>query len=129
MERRAFEVKVGDYDLALELGNCACVLFRSQQEVDYLAIDVEDDQTLRIFNNVDFVRWLAGYSIAERDGNIYRPTTRNSDLGNATFREFIATDGGEPWGPAVIEREAPNDREVEMWVEINASDLDGEREW
>jgi len=62
-ERKIFECRVAGRDLELRLGNCAIVLFRTQQEVDYLAVELDDDDegtTLRVFNNPEMVRWMAG---------------------------------------------------------------------
>lgn len=123
--RQAFEIKVGDKDLSLTLGMCAVALFRTNQEVSYIAVDLEDDQTLRIFNNADVAFDMAGYTLVERDGELYRPTARR-DWGNGSAQTFREVHG---WNPAVIEREEPNEREIEMFVEINSSDLDEDRIW
>lgn len=123
-ERKTFEVTIGSYDLSLRLGNCACVLFRRQQEVDYLAIDLEDDeeQTLRVFNNPDMVRWMAGFRIIEKEGNVFRQAVLNHENSpNESFRERTG------WNPFIIEKEEPNEGELEMFLDVNAADLD--KEW
>lgn len=124
--RNAFEIKVGEHELILTLGNCACVLFRRSQEIDYLAVDVEDDQTIRVFNNPEIVRWIAGYQLKEKDGNWYRTLTRREvEPGvKVSFREFISQGGAEAWSPAIVEREEPSDREIEMFMEVNSEDFD-----
>ena len=120
MERRAFEIKVGDHELSLALGKCAVALFRQQQEVSYVAVDLEDDRILRIFNNPDLAFDMGGYRLVESSGELYRPTSRR-DWGNGyeqTFREAFG------WNPSIVERETPSDWEIEAWVELNTQDLD-----
>jgi hypothetical protein len=121
---KPFEIHVGDRDLSLTLGMCAVALFRKKQEVSYIAVDTEDEgesATLRIFNNPDIAFDMAGYTLAEREGELYRPTARR-DWGNGFAQTFREVHG---WNPAVIEREEPNEAEIDMWVDINMQDLDG----
>lgn len=111
-----FEITVGGKEVLLQYGKWAVALFRRQQEVDYIAVDLDDDGgTLRIFNNPDIARWFAGYEISEKDGRIARtPMFRDNQL----FRNLVG------YNPAVIERETPNESEIEMWTEINAADME-----
>jgi hypothetical protein len=129
-ERHSFEVRVGGIELMLNLHNCCAVLFRNCVEVDYLAIDSEENenQTIRIFNNPEFVRWMAGYEITNKAGEIQRtPVSREVEPGvRVTFREFVSADGGEPWSPPIVEREEPNEREMEMFLDLNAGDMESE---
>jgi hypothetical protein len=117
---KPFEVTIGGRDLSLEAGKCACVLFRRQQEVDYLAVDIsteeEPDVTLRVFNNVPFVRWLAGIAL-EADGTPYMVTADEK-----LFRDEYG------WNPAVIIKEQPNEDELEYFLDVNTRDLDAEWE-
>lgn len=119
-ERKPFQFEVGDETYIAELGKCACVLFRNLGEVDYFALDIDDDNVLRVFNSVDIVRWIAGYRLEQRDGNFYRVPTRAGE-DRSTFREQHG------WNPSVIEKEEPSERELDMWIELNTADLDGER--
>lgn len=117
---RPFEITVGNRELSLTLGMCAVALFRANQEVSYIAIELEDDQMLRIFNNADVAFDMAGYTLVERDGELYRPTARR-DWGNGfaqTFRE------AHSWNPITVEKEEPSEFEMQMWLDINTSDLD-----
>lgn len=119
---KPFEFHIGDKDFALELGMCAVALFRKQQEVAYIAVDLEqegEEVTMRIFNNPEIAHWLAGYELVEKDGNYYRVVKRMPYEGiSQTFREVHG------WNPAIIEREEPNEREIDMWVDVNTKDLD-----
>jgi hypothetical protein len=120
MEAKPFEIRVGGRELKLELGKCACVLFREQQEIDYLAIDTsepedEDRTTLRIFNNVQMVRWMAGLALTE-DGTPYQVAADNK-----LFRDEYG------WNPPVILKNAPNNDELEWWLDVQTRDL--EKEW
>lgn len=115
----SFEITVGGRDVSLEIGRCAVALFRTQQEVQYLAVDLDDEQTLRIFNNSEFAEWVAGYRLEEHNGVLDRPTVYTEYHGqDRTFREITG------WSPVTIEKETPSDTEIEMWLDINASDID-----
>lgn len=121
MERQTFEIKVNGKPVLLELGKCAVALFRTKQEVDYVAIDTVDEDgepaLIRLFNNVDFARWVAGYAIEEVEGVLERTPVFN-DEDDLTFRETVG------WNPSVIEKDEPFDWEEEMWVELNTRDLE-----
>jgi len=121
-ERKVFECRVAGHDLTLRLGNCAVVLFRTNQEVDYLAIDLEneDEQTLRVFNNPSFVRWMAGYRLTKTGDNYDRPQVLNFEGSPDSFRELTG------WNPPVIEKEEPNEAEMEMFLDVNTGNLDAE---
>lgn len=123
MSERSFEIKVGGRSIELELGKCAVSLFRRKQEVDYLAVQDPDDEenVMRIFNNEDFVRWVAGYQIDVGEDGIERPTVymENDNFDHpVTFRELTG------WSPSVIEKENPLDWEEEMWLDVQMRDLD-----
>lgn len=121
---RTFECSVAGRELALVIGNCACVLFRTQQEVDYLAVDIIEDneeQTLRVFNNTSLIRWMAGYRLKRHEGNMMRPLVLNFKDVPSSFRELTG------WNPAVIEREMPSESELEMFLDVNAGRID--QEW
>jgi len=122
IEKKTFEVTVAGRDLSLFIGNCAIALFRTQQEVDYIAVDIEEDgeeQTLRVFNNPELARWMAGYSITyNKHGLLRLPVNDLEHHTDHSFRELMG------WNPAVIEREQPNDKELEMWTEVNTTDLE-----
>lgn len=120
-ERKIFECRVAGHELELMLGNCAVTLFRSTPEVDYLAVDLEDDLILRVFNNPGFVRWLAGYRIAKAGDNYDRPQVLSFEHSPDSFRELTN------WNPPVIEKEEPSDEEMEMFLDVNLTGLD--REW
>lgn len=120
MEAKPFEATIGDRELVLNLGDCACVLFRTQQEVDYLAVSTVDegeDAILRVFNNVNLVRWMAGIAL-EADGTPYMVT-----MNDGLFRDEYG------WNPAVVIKHEPNTEELEWFVDVNTQDLDGERGW
>lgn len=114
-ELKPFEIKVAGYELSLQLGHCVCVLFRTQQEVDYLAVQMEEERTLRIFNNVELVRWMAGLAL-HQDGTPYQVA--------ADDRLFYDEYG---WNPATIIKIAPSEDELELWLDVNARDID--KEW
>lgn len=117
-ERRPFEIRVAGRELCLELGKCACVLFRESQDVDYLAIDISEegeDRTLRVFNNVEMVRWLAGLAL-QPDGTPYQ-VTMNGDL----FRDEYG------WNPATVIKQHPTEDELEWYLDVNTRDID--KEW
>lgn len=115
-----FEITVAGREISLEIGRCAVALFRAQQEVSYIAVDLDDEQTLRIFNNLEFARWLAGYQIVEDNGVIGRPAVLAEFNGeDKTFREITG------WNPAVVEREHPSEHEIEMWTDVNMRDMEG----
>jgi len=115
MERKPFEIRVAGHELVLELGRCVCVLFRQQQEVDYLAVQLEEERTLRIFNNVELVRWMAGIALTA-DGTPYQ-VTADDEL----FRDEYG------WSPPVIIKGSPNDDEMEWFLDVNTRDID--KEW
>ena len=119
-ERKIFECSVGGRDLELFLGNCAITLFRSTPEVDYLAVELEDDLVLRVFNNPEFVRWMAGYRIAKAGDNYDRPQVLNFRDSPDSFRELTG------WNPAVVEKEEPSELEMEMFLDVNLTGLDDE---
>lgn len=123
IERKPFEMNVRGEQHSLTLGMCAVVMFRINQAVDYLAVDLteegeEDKTTLRIFNNEDMVRWMAGYAIIHREDGVHRQTIM---MNGETFREQHG------WNPVVIEKETPSDTEEEMWLDVQARDVD--KEW
>lgn len=113
----SFEINVGDREISLQIGRCAVALFRKQQEVSYIAVDLDDDSTLRIFNNLGFAQWLS-YKIEEENGVINRiPVVAEFNGEDKTFREVTG------WSPAIVEREEPSEHEIQMWLDINARDL------
>lgn len=119
-EIRSFEIKVAERDIELILGNCVVVLFRQQQELDYLAIELEEEEsTLRIFNNAPFARWMGGLAIRQDiDGSyVYDSVTMNGE----SFHELTG------WNPPVIIKQSPTEQEMEMWLDINAGGID--KEW
>lgn len=120
MEMKPFEFRIGEREMSVSLGRVACVLFRTQQEVDYLAVNTsqegdEESTVLRIFNNVDLVRWMAGFSL-HKDGQ-----GLTTDDGH-TFREEYG------WNPATVVKNAPNDDEMEWFLDVNARNLESEWE-
>lgn len=117
MERRPFEIQVDGKNYLLELGNCAVVLFRYKQEVDYLAISQGED-TLRAFENPEICRWMAGYKLVEEEGYFMRPTTVMDGM---TFREEYG------WNPSVVEKESPTEKEEEWFLDTVSRDID--QEW
>lgn len=119
-ELKPFEIKIGERELKLCLGKCAVVLFREQQEVDYLAIDTSDEgdeerTTLRVFNNVQLVRYMAGVAL-QPDGTPYMVTADEQ-----LFRDEYG------WNPPVIIKNSPNDEEMEWFLDVNTRDID--KEW
>lgn len=120
---KTFECRVGGYDLSLFIGNCAVALFRSQSEVDYIAVDMPDDpdSTLRVFNNAPLARWMAGYELRHTKHGLIRQPVVEIEGKEAVFRELTG------WNPAVVEKEAPSEHELEMFLDVNAENLD--REW
>lgn len=120
-ERKIFECSIAGRELELFLGNCAVAMFRSMPEVDYLAVDIEDDLVLRIFNNPEFVHWMAGYRIARAGDNYDRPQVLNFKDSPDSFRELTG------WNPPVIEKEEPTDNEMEWFLDVNAGNID--QEW
>jgi hypothetical protein len=119
-ELKKFEFRVGGRSVELEVGKCAVALFRDKREVDYISVDLGEENALRIFNNVEFTRWVGGYAIGlDENGHIDRSTVlmEQEDGSNVTFRELTG------WNPSVIEKEAPFDWEEEMWLEVNLRDL------
>jgi hypothetical protein len=116
---RNFEIKVGERSVDLQIGRCAVVLFRQQQEVSYIAIEMEDDNYMRIFNNRPFAEWLAGYKLIRHEESFARPTARLPYDGiDQTFREVAG------WNAVTIEKEQPSDWELDLWTEVNTEDLD-----
>lgn len=114
----SFEITVGGREVSLQVGRCAVALFRRQQEVSYIAVDQEDETTLRIFNNLEFAQWLS-YKIVEENGAISRlPVVAEFNGEDKTFREVTG------WSPAVVEREEPSEHEIEMWADVNARDME-----
>lgn len=116
--QRPFEVTVGEYQLSLTLGRCACVMFRNQQEVDYLAVNAsapgdEEESALRIFNNIKLVRWMAGFAFHEDGIGL---TTAEGQ----TFHEQYG------WWPAVIIKDEPSETELEWFLDVNAGNIDEE---
>jgi hypothetical protein len=130
---KRFEIRVGGREVELRLGHCAVVLFRREadQELDYVAVDMTEDgeeqTTLRIFDNVQFARWLGGYAIGrDEDGELVRTTMYLCDESDPndepkTYRSLM------DWNPPVIEKEKPTDQEKELWLDVQARNL--EREW
>lgn len=119
LEQKPFEFRVGEHELSVKLGEIACVMFRQQQEVDYLAINTtqegdEESSVLRIFNNVKLVRWLAGFAFHE-DG---------IGLTTAEGRTFHDDFG---WWPATVIKWRPNESELEWFLDVNAGNID--QEW
>lgn len=119
-ELKPFEFRIGEREMSVKLGEVACVLFRAQQEVDYLAINTteegdEESTVLRIFNNVNLVRWLAGMSLHEDGQGL------TTDDGR-TFREQHG------WNPPVIIKNQPNESEMEWFLDVNARNLESEWE-
>lgn len=117
-ELKPFEFRIGEREMSVKLGEVACVLFRAQQEVDYLAINTteEDDEestVLRIFNNVELVRRMAGFSL---HGN-----GLSTDEGVTFFDEY-------GWNATTIVKAAPNDDEMEWFMDVNARNLESEWE-
>lgn len=119
MIEKPFEIKVAGRELSLGVGRCACVLFRTQQEVDYLAVDISDEEqrTLRVFNNVELVRWMAGLALQE-DGTPYQVTADDR-----LFRDEYG------WSPAVVIKNRPSEDELDWYVDVNTVDLDEERDF
>lgn len=118
LERKPFEFKVGDRELSVKMGEIACVMFRHQQEVDYLAVNTtqegdEESTVLRIFNNTKLVRWLAGFAFND-DG---------VGLTTADGRTFHDDFG---WNPPAIIKENPNESELEWFLDVNAGKIDEE---
>lgn len=119
-ERKPFEFKVGERKFSVKLGEIACIMFRHQQEVDYLAINTteegdEESSVLRIFNNVKLVRWLAGFAFHE-DG---------IGLTTAEGRTFHDDFG---WNPVAIIKAEPTPAELEWFLDVNARNLESEWE-
>lgn len=123
---KPFEIQVGGQSVALSLGNCAVVLFRRQQEVDYICVNIEveedgkaEDAVLRIFRNEDVARYMAGMSIREvLPGRfMYDCVEFNHD----TFHEEYG------WSPPVIIKNAPNEDEQQWFADVEVAALD--REW
>lgn len=116
-EALPFEIEVDGRRYILSLGNCAVVLFRQQQEVDYLTIDRGVEDPMQAFNNPDMCHYIAGYQITEEDGELHRLTTLYED---ATFRTRYG------WNPPTVEKERPSDKEMEDYLEIATRDLEDE---
>lgn len=120
VEQKPFEISVAGYDLSLTLGKCACVLFRTTPDVDYLKVDISEesgieDNALTVFNNQDLVRWLAGFCF-QVDG---------MPLKTMLNGESFADSHG--WNPAVVVKWEPTESETEGWLAVTTGDL--EKEW
>jgi len=133
-ELRSFECSVGGRDLSLTPENCIAMLFRTCVEVDYLAIQttemVVDEHTqeispedviLRVFNNPEMVRWMAGYRIAEAGDNYDRPQVLNFSGSPDSFKELTG------WNPITVEKNEPSESEMEMFLDVNVGNID--QEW
>lgn len=121
MNEKPFEIRVAGFDVALTLGKCACVLFRTTPGIDYLKVDISEDtgiedNTLTIFNNVELVRYMAGIAL-DSSG---RPLQTAND-----GESFAETYG---WNPAVVIKWQPSDKEREDWLEVTAENLEDEWE-
>jgi hypothetical protein len=109
------------------------MLFRTCVEVDYLAVQTTEmmldeetqmiepeDVVLRVFNNPEFVRWMAGYRLAKAGDNWDRPQVLNFRDSPDSFRELTG------WNPIVVEKDEPSPAEMEMFLDINLTGLDEE---
>lgn len=120
---KPFEIKTMGHLVELKLGHCVCNLFRLTPDVDYLAVDIEDDErfdgdTLRIFNNEDLVRWMAGIAFKETHRGNFMPGL--VEMNDTPFRETYH------WNPAVIIRDEPSEVEQLWWTELQVDKLDEE---
>jgi hypothetical protein len=127
MERKPFEFKVGGREITTELGNIACVLFRTQQEVQHFHVLTDEDEQLEIYNNPETTEWLAGYRITQKKGRLQRvptfmPYEIAGEVKKRSFREIFG------WNPVVIEKEEPSAEELESFLDINAGRIDMEWE-
>jgi hypothetical protein len=116
-EPRDFEIKVGSRELSLNAQNCVAVMFRKHCEVDYLSVNVvedEENRILRIFNNARLVRWMAGICITESG---YELTTADD--------EAFADEYG--FNPTIIIKQEPSDAEKEYFLDVNMRNID--KEW
>ncbi len=126
MEREPYRVTVNGEPFDLEIGNCAVTMFREQGRgvFDYLTIKRLGEAALRCFGATDEVRWMAGYAIVHaEDGDIGRREmlfTPEDSEESYTFRSIYG------WNPVVWEREAPSEREQELFFEHITNSLDDE---
>lgn len=122
-----FEILVSGKPYLLELGRCAIALFRSKQEVDYISLDLSEDDNesvMRIFDNQQFVRWVAGYEIqTNEDGELIRETTYMEEEESGERKTFREVTG---WNPPVIEKDKPYEWEEDMWIEVQTRNIEKE---
>lgn len=124
-KEKPFPIETNGYKLSLRAGTVMSVLFRHNCEVDYLAIDLdeypetpEQNAVLRIFNNEDLARWMAGISLRETFRGHFKPDL--PEMSGKTFRETYG------WNSGVIIREAPTETEKQWFTEAMVGSMDDE---
>lgn len=126
MEREPCRVTINGEPFDLEIGNCAVTMFREQGRgvFDYLTVKRIGQAALRCFGATDEVRWMAGYAIThEPDGEIERRAMLFVPDGEEEGYSFRSLYG---WNPVVFEREAPSEKEQELFFEHIQNTLDDE---
>lgn len=124
---KPFEIEVNGETYYMELGRCAIALMRKKQQVDYIALEVpspeaEEEDIVRLFNCVEYVRWFAGYAICyDENGILERRTTFMEDTETGELKTFREVTG---WNPTVVEKEEPFDWEEDRWLKVNTRDVE-----
>jgi hypothetical protein len=118
---KPFEIRLPSQTYVLRVGNCAVNLFRQQAELDFISHYTKDgEETIRtrIFNNQPLAHWLVGCEVRLDEGNIYRVNKR---IQGVSFREQYG------WNPMLVEREQPNEEELDAWFGVQEQLID--QEW
>jgi len=122
---KTFTIETNGHRLNLRAGVVMSVLFRKNCEVDYFAVDLDDypdvgEGVLRVFNNEDLARWMAGVAFEETHRGRLKPFV--PEINGKAFREEYG------WNAGVIIREEPSETEKQWYTEVLADALDSEWE-
>lgn len=95
--------------MALNIGNCAVALFRKRPEMDYLAVQMDEENWIFMFDKHPLIYYMGGVALGrEAQHQLHMMEKFNG------FKTFYEKFG---WSPDVVVEDYPSKDEVDVYMD------------